>query len=116
MGLPGTVWIPAGRSDSLAPIEGWRISVETERGRWRDEETYFLYVDDSRRRHREGIGRKTPAFYGFPTNVVTLWLPSENVKREPLTEAAGLAARLSADDVTQGVRLHGAAPETNTAS
>ena len=54
--------IEANERLSAPPTECWRISAETERGRWRDEETYFLYVDDSRRRDRDGIDRKTPAF------------------------------------------------------
>lgn len=38
--------------------------------------------------------------YGLPTNVVTLWAPSENAKRDPLTLTAGLEARLSLAEVT----------------
>jgi hypothetical protein len=34
------------------------IFAETERGRRRGEEPYFLYGDDPRRRDREGIGEK----------------------------------------------------------
>jgi tRNA threonylcarbamoyladenosine biosynthesis protein TsaB len=36
------------------------IFAETERGRRRGEEPYFLYGDDPRRRDREGIGEKRP--------------------------------------------------------
>ena len=50
----------------------------------------------------------------MPTNVVTLWLPSENVKRDPLTVTTDLEAKLSLDEVTQGVIEHGAAPAMNT--
>ncbi len=50
----------------------------------------------------------------MPTNVVTLCAPREKVNREPLTETALFEAKLSLDDVTHGVMLHGAAPWMKT--
>ena len=44
--------------------------VETERGRRRGEEPYYLYGDDPRRRHREGLGRKhRPSTGAIPADV-----------------------------------------------
>ncbi len=53
-------------------------------------------------------------FYGLPTKVVTLWAPSENVKREPLTVTLDCEARLALAEVTHGVIEQGAAPEMKT--
>ena len=51
--------------------------------------------------------------HGLPTNVVTLWAGREALKRAPLTVIGLLAARLSLAEVTQGVTVQGAAPDTN---
>jgi hypothetical protein len=53
---------------------------------------------------------------GRPTSVVTLWGSSITIARPPEIETADLAARLPLDDVTHGVRLHGAAPAMNSDS
>ena len=51
--------------------------------------------------------------YGLPTNVLTLWAGREALKRALLTVIGLFSARLSLAEVTQGVTVQGAAPETN---
>src|SRR5690349_3834598 len=56
------------------------------------------------------------AVYGLPTKLVTLWAPSEALKRPLLTVMTLLAAMLSVADVTQGVMPQGTTPEMNSES
>ena len=56
---------------------------------------------------------RSRGLYGLPTNVVTLWAGREALKRALLTAIGLFAARSSLAEVTQGVTVQGAAPETN---
>jgi hypothetical protein len=63
--------------------------------------------------HTKARDLPVPIFpYGLPTKVVTLWAPSDALKRALLTVMALWEARLSAADVTHGVMLQGTTPET----